>query len=225
MKYQFLYLKTWFLLKRKYFLNKISPNHIGYTKFAIVCSPRTGSTLLHTYLNSHTSIISYGEILRRNIEQEMLIDLQKKVFKPVGENIRAIGLKVFIGYKYLRDYQSYYEEIVGDESIKIIFLSRENIDKQYKSLKRAEITGYWSAEKNRNKTVEIPVDTEVLKEFKLDLMEQSKVALNDFKNHELMELTYEQLTKSKEKTLHQIQEFLQVKPQALWTVLRRQSKN
>jgi LPS sulfotransferase NodH len=224
MKYRFLFIKTWFRINLKRFFNTLLPKHLDYIKFAIVCSPRTGSTLLHTYLNSHTSVLSYGEALRRNIENGISNDIIGQVFKPHGSNIKAVGLKIFMDYKEESNFKAYYQQVVQDTSVKIILLQRVNLKRQYYSLKLAESTQLWTASSKRPSSTNITIDEKEFVMFKNRLNDQEQDIMNDFKHHDLMTLTYEQLTKTKEESLDKIQRFLHVKRRRLWTVLKKQSR-
>lgn len=53
-----LHLRTYLIIKRKQLSNAVSRQKgRGYTPFAILCEPRTGSTLLHTYLKDRKSVV------------------------------------------------------------------------------------------------------------------------------------------------------------------------
>ena len=138
-----LHLHTWLIIKRKQLLNFFPGKGRHFTKFVIVCAPRSGSTWLHTLLNSHAQIFSYGEILRETCEvnpQKQLPSLEELVFYPHHASIQAVGLKVFYEYKTNEPFRRSFQDIAADPSVCIIHLIREDKAAQFKSLKQAEAT-------------------------------------------------------------------------------------
>ena len=132
-------IKIIFITRKKRILNKISPfRATAHVHFVILCMPRTGSTLLHTLLNSHPNIISYGEVLRRNYVRGKQTDLSADIFKKHQTSIKAIGLKLFYEYRTKQDFKDYYREITRNKNVKIIHLVRENLLDSFISLKNAQ---------------------------------------------------------------------------------------
>ena len=117
MEYWFRFLLAWLIIKKKQILTLFPSPEKSFTKFAIVCTPRSGSTWLHTLLNSHTHIISYGEILREKLEanpNQQLPSLEELIFHPHHTTIQAVGLKVFYEYQTATPFQKSFQEIVDD---------------------------------------------------------------------------------------------------------------
>lgn len=216
-KIRYRYLTTWLRLKFKQLLSAILPKHKNYSKFIILCSPRTGSTLLHTYLNSHPNIYSHGEILRRDSFSR--IHPGTTVFKRYGSNIKAVGLKVFYEYAHQGEFQNAYEQIVFDSSIKVIHVVREEIKNQYLSLMNSYRTGHWNSANKKQFEYVDEIDPQEFNAFVTQLDSQRSICIGHFKDHSTLVISYEMLTDDKEETLQLIQKFLKVEPKQLSTLL------
>jgi LPS sulfotransferase NodH len=226
MRYYLQYLRTYLIIKRKQLLNKITrAKGYDYTAFVILCEPRSGSTLLHTYLNSHTQVLSYGEVLRMVLEKGKKSNnvVSDKVFKPYGRQIKAVGLKLFYEYVDHPDYRDSFSQIVQRKDVKVIHLVRKNLLELYVSLKTAEQTNVWSTTKPSKQTVPIQVDVDDCQKF-VALHQQHQTLFTDlFKNHAVLEVAYEELAEYPQQTLLTVQTFLGVEPQNLFTLLTKQS--
>ena len=220
-KYYYLVFKTRAAIKLKAFLSRILPQQKGYEKFVIICSARTGSTLLHTYLNSHPHIFSQGEVLRERQSKQRSINLENHIFRPQGSNIRAVGLKYFLDYIEDARFSNQYAEILADPSIKIIVLSREQARAQLKSLKLAKANQEWSFAGHKSKP-SIALEQAELTTYISKLDRQYAQVKSDLQQHQIFSMTYEQLTIEPTKTLTAVQVFLNVTPRKLYSVLRKQ---
>lgn len=220
------YLRTWLIIKRKQFLNFFPSKEKKFTKFAIVCAPRSGSTWLHTLLNSHPKIISYGEILRENHEtnpKEKLVSIHELVFHLHHSSIKAIGLKLFYEYENDKVYQNSFNEIIKDKSIHIIHLVREDKSAQFKSLKRAEKTQKWSSGKSKEQTISVTIDPDELGDYQRNVLISEEHIDDLFLHHPLLKIKYEDLLSDQKSVLATAQIFLNVKPRKLFSLLKRQS--
>lgn len=222
------YARTWVIIKRKQLgrrIFKISKH--DYTKFAIVCQPRTGSNWLHTLLNSHPHIFSHGEILRRTLENSKSLNdlsVHSLVFGNYQEQIKAVGLKLFYEYSNNSGYAKSYQEILDDENILIIHLTRKNVLAQYISLIKAERTQIWSESSKLKGTTAIELDVDGYNIFNKDNSELKNKVREKFKHHQVLELSYEDLTMNLNKTLLKIQLFLHVRQKNLFSLLQKQSE-
>src|SRR5687767_1263907 len=100
----FLHIRTALIIKKKKWLNALSSKkNKEFSAFIILCEPRSGSTLLHTFLNYHPHIMSYGELLRENLEARKILHTPESLvlLKPHSSRLKAIGLKIF--YEYTDD--------------------------------------------------------------------------------------------------------------------------
>lgn len=219
------YLKTWLIITRKRLLRLADTSKSeDYTRFAIVCAPRSGSTMLHTYLNSHSAILSHGEIIRIKLEQGIdHVSIDEYVFMPISKSIKAVGLKLFYEYQDKKGYDRAFNEVLEDDSIQVIHLKRRDLRKQYLSLKKAEKTGVWSSTLRQNKE-EVQVE---ISDGEYQQYEESQNALieaiqNRLKKHQVIEVFYEDLVDDPKAVLEDIQDFLKVEKKPLFTLLQKQ---
>ncbi len=192
----------------------------------IVCAPRSGSTWLHTLLNSHPQIISHGEILRETYEvnaNTQLPSIDKIVFHPHHKSIQAVGLKLFYEYESNEAYQKSFSEIVKDKTVCIIHLVREDKPSQFKSLKRAEATQQWSSGKTTNQIPIISIDPVDLMNYQGNLFKSEQQINELFQHHPILKIKYEDLLSDQENILTKIQNFLNVEPRKLFSLLKKQS--
>lgn len=226
MKSKLLYLRAWLIIKRKQFLSLFPAKEKRFTKFSIVCAPRSGSTWLHTLLNSHPQIFSYGEILRENHEgnpNKESPSVHEFVFHPHHSSIEAVGLKVFYEYETAGPFKKPFQEIINDNTICILHLIREDKTAQFKSLKHAEASQVWSSGKPPSKLQSIETDPDELEVYKKNLFQNELHIEKIFQHHSLLTIRYEDLQKQTETKCVEIQKFLQVKPRKLFSLLRKQS--
>lgn len=226
MRFWFKYFRAWVIIKRKQLLNLFPRSKNNYTRFAIISAPRSGSNWLHTLLNSHPNIISYGEILRKtnlNHPSQKLPTLNDLAFYPQSPSINAVGLKLF--YRYLDNdiFGKSFQEALDDTDITIIHLIRKDILAQYTSLKRAEISLRWSQARSVNKTKPIYINPEGYKAHRKELLDMRKKINKAFKNHPLLEISYEDLNEHLDETLIEVQQFLGVQTRKLFSLLHKQS--
>lgn len=217
------YLRVWLIIKIKQLNSLILSKDTRYTKFVILCEGRTGSTLLHTYLNSHFNIHSYGDIFNRCTDEKDL--LGQIVFHSHSKNIKAVGFKLFYNYQVLPQFQELFQQILEDKDIKIIHLTRANSLKVFTSLKIAEKTGKWSHESNKAKIELKQVDLDIEDTLKfVNSYEEKQPMLNRlFEDHDLLNVSYDNLVDQTRTTLNKVQRFLEVSPKNLISVLERQN--
>lgn len=226
-----LHLRTYLVIKQKQLVNAISFRKTdAYTPFVILCEPRTGSTLLHTYLNYHPRIKSYGEVLREKVEQGLSIShqpLSTYVFRPHAPPIRGVGLKIFYSFFQHPSFQEAFQEVLERKDIKIIHLIREDVLQQYVSLLMARRTRQWSAarsgsDKRDNK---LYIDCNDLRNFVVDHYQKQHLFNRLFQQHKVLTITYEQLKEEAVGVLSEVQKFLGVKPRKLLSLLQKQNKS
>ncbi|HEY8935215.1 MAG TPA: Stf0 family sulfotransferase [Cyclobacteriaceae bacterium] len=230
----FLHVHTYLIIKRKQWVEALSrTKNYSYTPFVILCAPRSGSTLLHTCLNFHPHIKSYGEILREhfesnNIDKNVTGLVKRLAFKPHSVNCKAVGLKVFYEYYNQSHYAACFQEVVDRKDVKIIHLIRKDILKLYVSLKIAERTNVWSTGKtstHERGVDQITIDTADYLQFRNEYWQHQQLFTNMFQDHAMLEISYEALAEHPDDVLKHVQQFLGVKPQQLKTLLKKQSKD
>ncbi len=180
--------------------------------------------MLHTYLNSHSEILSHGEIIRIKLEQGVEeVSIEEYVYMPMSKTIKAVGLKLFYEYQDKKGYNQVFEEVMGDTNINIIHLMRKDMRKQLESLKKAEKTGIWSSTLKENKEdegVNIPdIEFKEYEDNQKAIMQSVKERL---KNHQVIEVYYEDLVDDPKVVLDNIQDFIKVDKKPLFTLLQKQ---
>ena len=118
-----------------------------YTIFLIVGHPRTGTSLLHTYLNSHWNILSLNEPLTDTTDSATLFTKQSKL-------IKAIGFKYFYEYTDNVSKKNTLIELLKKGNIKIIKIERRNYLRTYVSRCIAEKTNEWSSTGTTNHSID-----------------------------------------------------------------------
>ncbi len=219
-----------FLISSKIHLKRILRysgflGHTTYKPFVIVCHPRTGSTLLHTYLNDHWQIHSYGELL--SMEMDSLLNgksaggfYARKMKRKFPGMIKAVGFKFFYQYGELKNGIEILDLIRHDTTVSIIHLTRRNKLRTVLSYQLAKETDSWT--KGRNDSALIKVETDRLI-HDLERLESWEMAFDDyFSGHQVLKVSYEDLVSDPQKILKDVQEFLGVQPRKLRTVLARQ---
>lgn len=222
MKFNLTYLKAWAVLKRKSLYKFFYPTWENYTSFAIICTSRTGSTWLHTLLNSHPNIISKGEIINFYHKKGLAPNLDELIFHLYPKPIQAVGLKVFYGDESTQ-YNKYLSELLSKQEVKIILLTRESKLAQYASLKQSEQNWEWSKTRTGKKEKKITLDVSAYNDFKDERIKANQEISKQFKSHAVLQINYEVLLEKHEQTLLEIQKFLDVTPKHLFSALERQS--
>ena len=197
-----------------------------YSPFVILCMPRSGSTLLHTYLNSHPRIFSYDEILRIRFEQRGSVEdefIPSKIFKPYAKHFQAIGLKVFYEYERQEPFVASFDQITTNKTIKIIHLTRRDMLRQFVSLKQAESSGEWSAPSRPKNQTRVELNTVEFLNYKESAFKDQNRMRELFKDHAILEIAYEDLTKNPPAILSKVQSFLGVEGRSLYSLLEKQN--
>jgi LPS sulfotransferase NodH len=135
-----------------------------YSKFLIVGTARTGSTLLVDALNEHSQCLAFGEIFRSSdaigwdiwpfaghgpadllslYRSDPVRFLSKAIFRRWPKDYRAIGFKLFYYHARQPPFSSVWDYL-RDPSIRVLHLMRRNLLEQYLSLQLAHKTNVWS---------------------------------------------------------------------------------
>jgi len=195
--------------------------HSDYTIFLIVGHPRTGTSLLHTYLNSHWNVLSLNEPLAKNVNSKVL-------FKKQSQLIKAVGFKYF--YEYTDDIakRNILIELLKMSNVKIIKIERKNQLRTYVSRCIAEKTHEWSSTKEKQKSIEykkIVLKKEdclrAFAQYKKD--EQDTDTISREFNTPVFKTEYETLIEQPNETMYAIQKFLDVPKYMPQSLLLRQN--
>ncbi|UII31043.1 Stf0 family sulfotransferase [Fulvivirga ulvae] len=213
-------------------------------KFILLAHPRSGSTLLTTYLRSHGQILAHGEVFNESdcdlspvtrpdmSKQELIKErdqdpvkfLSKYVFTNDLEWKEIVGFKIH--YQHANNGEKeVWNHLAKDNSIKIIHLTRDNSLETYASLMLAMKTNKWAKINDKpSPRLTLSLDQQECNYF-FNRMEKYRVFYNDlFKNHPILDITYDQLYRNKSNTLEQVQQFLEVSMEKLDSDLRKQNK-
>lgn len=223
-----LHLQTYLIIKRKRIANALSFHKTNaYIPFVILSEPRSGSTLLHTYLNYHPNIQSYGEVLRENLEVKKVTvkdPLLSFVFKPHARKLKAIGLKLFYYYHDSPIYATCFQQIIQNTNVKIIHLIREDVLALYVSLKMAQHTSRWSSVKSSGKNYhQLNVNISDFRKFLQTYLQRQQDFKILFQHHKILSITYEDMVNNPDSVLKNVQEFLGVIPRPLFSLLKKQN--
>ncbi len=217
--FDFPYLKTSAIQRYKKWLIKTRSGSHSYCRFILLSAPRSGSTLLHTYLNSSLNIYSLGEQPWRDVEQ----GIHTHYFKAYPRLIQAVGFKVFYQFSEQAPYHDLYHELKKDQDLRVIHLVRENTLEQYLSEKLAWQNREWTLKEQSANQEKIELDLQEFEAFIAMHRAQQKRCLEDFKSHNLLTLSYESLTEGAQPVLEEVQDFLEIPKKKLFTVLKKQS--
>lgn len=192
-----------------------------YTKFLIVGHPRTGTSLLHTYLNSHWNVLSLNEPLTNTKDSKLL-------FKTYSKLIKAVGFKYF--YEYTEDLskKNTLIELLKSDNIKIIKIERKNYLRTYVSRCIAEKTNEWSSTEVKQHSIDhkkiVLTKEDCLRAFaqyKKNELDTDTI-IKEF-NIPVFETDYETLIQQPNEVMFAIQKNLGVSQQTPQSLLLRQN--
>ncbi|WP_444897735.1 Stf0 family sulfotransferase [Microbulbifer sp. EKSA008] len=198
-----------------------------YRRFIVLTRSRTGSNLLISLLNSHPQIEADGEIFSK-LNGKNYKTVLSKAFPKQPLNIKAKGFKIF--YYHPQDDHScgIWEKLKSMNDLHVIHLKRENILRTLISRKVAGVQDVWAIKSDQasstpSKEVSVSfTEDELRAEFKRtrDWEENGE---NNFKNHPLLSITYEELVNNRSGTFRKITEFLDVQHIEPKTRLKKQN--
>lgn len=224
----------------------IQDGHSDYCKFIILGRARSGSNYLRGMLNSHSQIITFGELFRsydsigwefpehdQYLQYRSLISLmqsnpvsflEKKVFRKFPKQILAVGFKLFYYHAQDDSRKAVWPYLKNQKDLKVIHLKRNNTLGVIFSLKKANITNKWTnitGEEEEKFTISLDYD-ECLKEFTWE--QEARKQFDDyFEGHPRIEVFYENLCKHCESEIKRIQEFLGVRYEIVKPTTYKQS--
>ena len=192
-----------------------------YTPFLILGHPRTGTTLLHTYLNSHLNILSLNEPLAYTNDGEALLHAYSRL-------IKVVGFKYFYEYILNDAKKASLIQLLTDYKIKVVHIHRHNYLRTFVSLKIAQKTNEWSS---------VDANGLEIKQKQLSLTkEECEVAFTNYLKieKEVQELlqkfnvpvcwvNYEELVKNPVDVMFEVYQFLGVRPHVPISLLKRQN--
>lgn len=201
--------------------------HPHYTPFLLLSHHRSGSTWVHTALNSHPRILSVGEELRIYFSRQKGTEELKKFFRqPQSRLVQALGCKLFYEDAYTPEGLLFWE-YWRKKRYKVIHLQRRNLLRIVVSEEIARQQQHWSSTEDSSlpgteKAVEfLP---EVLMQRMAHIENLQEVFSRQLKDYpKVLTVWYEDLVAEPEAQFERMQHFLGVAPRALFTLLIRQN--
>ncbi len=198
------------------------------TKYFILGTQRSGTSLLKTYLASHKNIKSFGELFHHS--KTIAIKHKYKNQESVSEFLDAIYANdednLVTGFKLMYDQTVRYKEIVPwliEHKVYCIYIERKNILKLYISKLLAKQTNIWVMRKEPLQQVDkIYIKTSILlHELNEIVAEQHHLQSirDEFSNN--ITVYYEDILKEQEKTSTQLLEFLSLPVVSLASPLKK----
>ncbi len=207
----------------------------NYQKFIIFTHQRTGSSLLIGTLRDHPQIVGYGELMlphRIGFNVTGFDNLSKKhlafrnkypteflndyIFTSYPDRVKAVGFKLFPDHIDNVKFRGIWQWLKQNRDIKIIFLTRTNLLARYTSLQLALMTNQFSiTDQSQRTSMTIRIDPQAcLEDFKLRKRYDEAIK-NITKHHEIVNITYEDMTADLNHNLSKFQSFIGVDIQAL----------
>ena len=219
--------KAYKLLMVRTFGSSLSPfRHNDFRRFIVLTRSRTGSNLLISFLNSHPQIYAESEIfswLHGRDHREVL----ERVFAKQPLFIKAKGFKIFYYHPQDDDSGLVWQYLTAMPDLHIIHLKRTNILRTLVSRKIAAMADVWTArsssEVKAQKKRPVHFSVEELREG----FEQTRAweIQSDaiFRDHPLLQVTYEELTAQPESAFRRVAAFLGVPYKPPRAALRKQN--
>jgi LPS sulfotransferase NodH len=222
MKFPSKYLNVLLGARLKHLMNLLPFfKHNTYTPFLILGHPRTGTSLLHTYLNSHNNILSLNEPLTHTNDGEAL-------FKPYSKLITVVGFKYFHEYILDEAKKTSLINLASKHKIKVIKIDRKNYLRTYLSLCIAEKTNEWSSVGKSElgiirKQISLTKDDCIaaFNNYK-NIENETEKILNQY-NIPVFQINYEDLVENSIAKMTEVQGFLGVEYQTPISLLKKQN--
>lgn len=218
-----------------------------YRRFIILGRGRTGSNFLRGLLNSHSQIVTFGELFRfydsigwefplydRYWQDPGLITLmqndpvgflEKKVFRKFPKQVGAVGFKLFYYHAQEDSRRAVWTFLRDCKDIRIIHLKRNNTLRMILSEKKAFKTDSWTNTtgiEEEKFTVAIDYE-ECLRRFKHE-QEVAGEFERFFQWHPKLTVIYEHLSSDYREAMRSVQEFLGVSYETVKPSTYKQSK-
>jgi LPS sulfotransferase NodH len=190
------------------------------TRFVVLSQPRTGSSLLCGSIRWHPQILMQGEVLNQHYHRTELPETdgaeRLRVALSAGSH-DAVGCKLHACQPDPgRDHwESAWDYVADDPTIKVIHLYRENRLAQLASWKIAELLGQWGDQSEVPERPTIEIARGELTWFDRFNTALYRARLNRLTRHPLLKVSYESLRDDWPFTLHRVLAFLGVEQLAL----------
>ena len=216
---------SWLLHKKRFTTNQLFGDK-NYGRYILISRSRTGSTWLMTLLRYHENLECEGEIFK-HLNGKPCFQIWNNFLRKRPKAIKEAGFKLFYNHPY-EDDQTIWDIIENDKSIKIIHLVRENYLRSHLSEKIGEKTKKWTESiykpdnlNTDDKKVNLNFET-CLEVFERTFNQEARTR-EKFKDHDFIEVSYEQLLDNEKKHLYKIFEFLGVSNLEIKVANKRQN--
>jgi LPS sulfotransferase NodH len=198
----------------------------------VVAMPRTGSSLLGTYLKSLHGVEIRGEILN----PWLFIGMRKncsnknKVFKHMRQSLLNKKNAHICVAKLLKEQMERYGVEIRDlinefPTAKFILMYRNNLGEQFYSYKRAQMTQEWyKKDEEKQKIKKIYIDTGEFIDYCRTIETFYNGILSQLSKRKYIMIAYEQLVENGQSTIDKtVSKFLGVKSGKIKTKLKKQN--
>ena len=202
----------------------------GPIRFVVLCQPRTGSSLLNASLRQHPEIEMHGEILNHRYPhrlpqdgyQRLLSALSNSTHPAVGCNLHAFQPdRVWDGW---RRWESAWNALADDSSIKVIHLQRIDTLAQMASWKIDQLLSRWGRQDDIIDRPTIAISPDEYRWFRDWNRSVMEWRLSHLQGRSILPVTYESLCDEWELALARIQDFIGVRCLPLRQVTTRNER-
>ncbi len=199
-----------------------------YVRFVVVGTGRSGSNFLRGLLNAHPAALALGEIFREHgrigwdirgyprsrkvmtlFERQPARFIEQVVYRRYPGGLNAVGFKLF--YHHARDesWAPVWDYLKDDKDIRVIHLKRKNLLKVHLSQCKADRTGRWINTRGvREATEPIELDHDGCLAMFEETRSDEEACDRLFAEHELLGMSYEDLTTDEAGQIVRVQTFL-----------------
>ena len=200
--------------------------HRGYRRFIILTRSRTGSNLLVTFLNSHPSVRTEGEVFNR-LEGRDYSDILARVFDKEPAHIQLKGFKIFYYHPLDAAGSGLWSDLASLKDLMVIHLRRRNILRTLVSRKIAGQQDVWVLKSNETDKASgrksVTFTREELAAGFRETRDWEDSAESRFPDQKFLSVDYEGLVKEPESEFERITGFLGLPLFPPKTFLRRQN--
>lgn len=199
----------------------------NYKRFIVLTRSRTGSNLLISLLNSHPHIKAEGEIFNK-LNGDNYKTVLDKAFSKQPYSIKAKGFKIFYYHPLDDNSGDIWQELKAMDDLYVIHLKRENILRILLSRKIAGIQDIWAirSEENRStprENVSVSFTEEELRDGFTRTRDWEEYGDENFRNHSILTVTYEDLVNDRSSTFRKVTDFLGIQYIKPDTELKKQN--
>jgi LPS sulfotransferase NodH len=191
-----------------------------YIRYVNICSARTGSNLLLSYLSDHPNIDAHTEIFRL-LNGRTIEDVYDEYFGRKPRRIHAAGCKVFYDHPFdgnPGDLMTWF--LHHPRPHYFIHLMRRDRLRSFVSHKISRNLDLWFiktfASRPELSQRRVTIDIDEAKAYIRDLIRKEDRAKEMLQGHPYMQIYYEDFIADQQNTLALVQDFLKLKVHRLW---------